>query len=321
MNSWHSYNKVYAIGHAYLKELFQDTVIIEEKCDGSQFSFSLMNGELKFRSKNQEFDEGTANKMFAKAVESVISIKHLLTEGWTYRAEYLQKPKHNVLAYDRIPEKCLILFDVNIGYEDYLAYNDKLNVAKSLGLECVPLLFEGKITNVSSLVDILQTTSILGGQKIEGIVVKNYKRFGVDGKALIGKYVSEDFKEIHGKEWKNGNPKQGDILELIIEKYKTPARWDKAIIHLKERGELEGSPRDIGKLVKEVPADLLSECGDEIKEQLYKWAEDKILRGVIRGLPQYYKERLMKEQFEQDPIYFSKLDTPESFPETNVKDL
>ena len=38
--------------------------------------------------------------------------------------------------------------------------------------------------------ELLQTTSVLGGQKIEGVVVKSYLRF--DKKALMAKFVSPD---------------------------------------------------------------------------------------------------------------------------------
>lgn len=37
----YSYPSIYAIGHKELDELFDDPVLVEEKVDGSQFSFSL----------------------------------------------------------------------------------------------------------------------------------------------------------------------------------------------------------------------------------------------------------------------------------------
>jgi hypothetical protein len=39
MSSWHSYSSIYALGHKALAELFMEPVLIEEKVDGSQFSF------------------------------------------------------------------------------------------------------------------------------------------------------------------------------------------------------------------------------------------------------------------------------------------
>ena len=298
--SWHSYPKVYAIGHAYLRDLFTDPVIVEEKIDGSQFSFGIFNGEVKIRSKGKEMLLDAPEKLFQKAVDTVLALKDKLVDGWTYRGEFLQKPKHNVLAYDRTPANNIILFDINTGEENYLDYGAKQAIARDLGLEVVPLLYEGKITSAAELEALLERTSVLGGQKIEGFVVKNYQRFGRDGKALMGKFVSENFKEKHKKDWKIENPGASDIIQISTDAYRTPARWDKAIIHLKELGQLEDSPKDIGKLMKEVPRDLLAECEQEIKQELFDWAYSKIVRGVVRGLPEYYKERLMKRQFETE---------------------
>lgn len=297
MNSWHSYPKIYALGHAAISELLLDPVVIEEKVDGSQFSFGKFNGEIKMRSKGQELIPGK-EKMFSKAEAFVASVAHLLVDGWTYRCEYLQKPKHNVLSYDRTPANNLILFDINTGQEEYMTYTAKRDAALHLGLETVPLLYLGRVDSVEQFRELLESTSVLGGQKIEGFVVKNYYRFGNDKKALLGKYVSEAFKEKHKVDWKLSNPAQSDIIERLINTYRTGARWDKAIIHMKEQGKLEHSPRDIGLLIKELGADILEECGEEIKQILWEWAWPKVSRGLVRGLPEYYKGKLMESQFE-----------------------
>ena len=299
MNSWHSYPKVWALGHAAIKELFDDPIHAEEKIDGSQFSFGVFNGELKVRSKGQELHLAAPEKMFLKAIETVKELQPLLNDGWTYRAEYLQKPKHNVLAYNRTPNKFLILFDINTGQEQYLSYEDKKKEADRLGLECVPILFSGKISNPAEVFKLLELESCLGGKKIEGIVFKNYSKFGPDKKACIGKHVSESFKEIHRKEWKEENPGQNDIITLLSAKYKSEARWQKAVQHLKEKGRLTGTPADIGLLMKETMQDAQVECEAEIKEDLYKWAWAKIQRTLTHGLPEWYKKQLLEKQFEE----------------------
>jgi hypothetical protein len=139
--------------------------------------------------------------------------------------------------------------------------------------------------------------SFLGGQKIEGIVVKNYQRLTQFGSVMLGKYVSERFKEIHGGEWRKNNPTPGDVVDRIIMDFRTPARWHKAVQHLQERGELEGSPRDIGKLVKEVPDDIFAEAEGEIKDTLFNYFKSKIRRGVVAGLPEWYKQELLERAF------------------------
>lgn len=301
MQSWHSYPSTFAIGHRALQELLLDPVIVEEKVDGSQFSFGLFDHEdgervLHCRSKGAQLNIIAPEKMFTEAVEVVKALP--LTVGWTYRAEYLKKPKHNSLAYDRIPQKHLIVFDINPGHEEYLTYQQKADECARLGLEVVPLLFEGLITSAEQFRSMLDRVSVLGGQKIEGVVVKNYKRFGPDKKVLIGKFVSEAFKEVHAAEWKASNPTRTDIVERLIETLRTPARWNKAIQHLRERGEIEDSPRDIGKLIHEAQSDIEKECMDLIASKLAEWALPQIRRGVVHGLPEWYKDQLVARQFE-----------------------
>jgi hypothetical protein len=272
-----------------------DPILIEEKIDGSQFSFGLIDGQLRMKSKGQELHPGT-NGMFEEALKTVEELKDKLTPGWTYRAEYLRKPKHNALAYNRIPSKCLIVFDINISEETYLDYDSKKLEAENLGLEVVPILFRGMVCDIEQLKNLLDRESILGGQKIEGFVIKNYERFDQSKKALMGKFVSEAYKEVHRSNWKIDNPTSKDIITQIGEDYRTPARWNKAIQHLKERGELKESPEDIGKLLKEVNIDILKECQDEIKQRLFKYAWEKISRISTRGLAQWYKDELLKNQ-------------------------
>jgi hypothetical protein len=157
----------------------------------------------------------------------------------------------------------------------------------------------GNVTEAGSLIDLLDRTSILGGQKIEGIVIKNYNRFGMDKKVLMGKFVSEKYKEVHAGAWRESNPTKTDIIQSLIVAYRTPTRWNKAIQHLRESGGLDGSPKDIGGLIKEVQNDVKAECKEEIMSALFGYAWPQIQRGIVSGLPQWYKDELMKNQFEK----------------------
>ena len=118
--SWHSYGSIYNVGHPAASELFNGPVTIEEKVDGSQFSFGIFDGEVKVRSKGQQLVVDAPEKMFTKAVEQVLARQELLHDGWTYRAEYLRSPKHNTLKYDRHPNGHLVIFDIATSEETYL---------------------------------------------------------------------------------------------------------------------------------------------------------------------------------------------------------
>lgn len=319
----HSYPSIYALGHKAVADIFTEEVIIEEKIDGSQFSFGVYHEpdkasakpgdpinvppddvypfRMRCRSKGAEIQMLAPEKMFTAAVETVQRLAPDLTPNWTYRGEYLSKPKHNSLSYDRVPSQNVILFDINTGLETYLPWEAKAKEAGRLGLETVPCLYHGKIESPDVLREMLHEVSVLGGTEIEGVVVKNYARFTIDKKAMMGKFVSERFKEIHAAEWKGANPNPGDILERLAVMYKSQARWAKAVQHLRESDMLEGSPKDIGLLFREVPKDILKECEAEIKDILFLWAWPRIQRATTAGMAEWYKELLLERQFGADP--------------------
>lgn len=292
------YSKVYGLGHKAIADLFKDSVIVEEKIDGSQISWMKdEQGIVHVRSHHKELILDAPDKMFKIACEVITNMTPLLHPGWIYRGEYLSKPCHNALAYDRVPENNIVLFDIDAAEEDYIADGPKRKEAKRLGLECVPQFAEGKFDTWEGLKKLLDNDSFLGGQKIEGIVIKNYNRFGRDGHALMGKYVSEKYKEVHDTNWKEKNPAQKEIKEQIILALRTPARWNKAVQHLRESGDLQNALQDIGPLIKEVQKDVKEECTGEIADRLVAWAIQDIMRGVVRGLPVWYKEQLATQQF------------------------
>lgn len=324
MGSWGSYSSIFNIGHKAVQDLLSQEVNVEEKIDGSQFSFGLVeanfnsSGEpvdivhryvdglpysLKIRSKGAVMHIDAPEKMFSHGADTVKSLADQLVPGWTYRGEYLAKPKHNALAYDRVPNGHIILFDINSGEQEYLSYENKVAEATRLGLECTPLLDSGRIGSIEQFRGYLNTVSVLGGQNIEGVVIKpkGYNLYGLDKKVLMGKFVSEAFKEVHRKAWGESNPAGKDIIGLIGSAFKTPARWQKARIHLAEAGFLVNDVKDIGFLIREVPEDIKKEHEDEIKEMLFKWAWPSIRRIVTGGLPDWYKDQLLKDAFENQP--------------------
>jgi len=549
MNIW-SYPKIHNVGGRFTENLFKNPVVVEEKIDGSQVGFCKRDGELHFRSKGQVQNIDAPDKLFVEGVEAIKRLD--LQDGWVYRAEYLKKPKHNVLCYDRIPNNHVILFDIETADQSYLTYEQKKEEAARLGLEVVPRLFEGEVRGVEHFRSFMDTVSCLGGQKIEGVVIKNYcvspehktltkdlewvnigdlkdgddllacteeshvhgqgrrfcssrvlhkkssiadvfdielsngkilratanhpwlvyhkskgmyrwketselkpfhtfkqflpvwgnnnsyeagylsgivdgegtlyrwknrinqlsfsqnpgavlteaknlldlleftysesgggnspstkiyisggkreilrfigsirpkrfltnldlnalgeikskfnegllqvssikyvgkreivelqttsktyfvdgfvshnSQFGPDGKVLMGKHVSEAFKEVHRVAWKQANPGPGDIRDRLVAMYKTPARWNKSIIHASEDGSLTNSPKDIGPLIKRIQEDIKEECTEGIKEVLYKWAIGHIMRGCVAGFPETYKNRLVEKQFSDEEL-------------------
>lgn len=299
----HSYPQVFALGHRAVENILEGDVHIQEKVDGSQFSFGSFGGQLEARSKGQQIDLEHPDKLFESGIiwlrEMYTNNPGWLHEGWAYRCEYLGKPKHNVLKYDRVPNHHLALYDIDTGIENYAVPDFIKYESANIGLECVPTLFKGKVENLEQLNKLLDCMSFLGGCPVEGIVIKNYHKFGADKKVLMAKLVRADFKEKHAREWGEANPNRGDVIDKLVQELATEARWQKAVQHLKDNGQLLGEPKDIGLLIREVEADVLKEEGEYVKDRLLQYAWKQIARGITRGLPQWYKEQLAANAFSQ----------------------
>jgi len=295
-----AYPKIYALGHPALADLLRGPVTVQEKVDGSQFSFGVdaLSGDLACRSRGREIFLNAPDSMFKAGVEYVKTLEDKLVPGWVYRCEYLRVPNHNTLAYSRIPTNHLVLFDVMIGLESYADQATVEGEAHKLAIDPIPY-YQVQNMDLEDFQGFMARESYLGGQTVEGVVIKNYHRFcQKTGHVLIGKYVSEQFKEVHNASWKDKNPTGKDFMALLIGKYKTEARWEKAVYRLRDEGKLENSPRDIGGLIKSVWPDIVAECKEDIMEDMWKFYSKQLQRGVVGGLPEWYKLRLAHQQFD-----------------------
>lgn len=291
-----SYPKIIALGDRQIAEIFDGPVEITEKVDGSQFGFGLVDGKLVCRSKGKEQDLDNPDKMFVEGVEYIKSIQDRLPADIYFYGEYLQKPRHSTLAYNTIPKNHIALFGGITTSREVLTHAELGKWASKFDIDVIPLVHYGD-SNAEHVLELMDRESYLGGQKIEGLVVKRPQPWLFMGKILLpvmaGKYVSEKFKEVHQKDWKKLNTGKGQ-LEVLKEKYRTEARWHKAVMHLKEAGKLLGSPSDIGNLMKEVKLDLVTEEQENIKNDLYRLFGEDVLRNATAGLPEWYKEGLLR---------------------------
>jgi len=299
------YPKIFALGSRGTENILSGSHIqITEKVDGSQFAFGKLDGRLRCRSKGQEIHIDSPDKMFEEGVEYVKSIEGRLPEGMVFYCEYLRKPKHNVLAYDNTPLHHLALFAVSDDDTFVTRHSSLRAMAAQLDISVVDVIYEGSGDNVTpeDVLGMIDRVSGLGGQNVEGVVIKKFEEILIGGQLLpvtSAKYVSEKFKEVHSGEWAKENTAKGkwDVWKMG---FQSEARWNKAVQHLKEAGTLDGSPRDIGKLMKEVKEDIVAEEKEAIKDKLWKEFSGDLLRFSTRGLAEWYKEKLVLELGDAD---------------------
>lgn len=295
-----SYTKILAIGGSGTEDALTGNVLIQEKVDGSQFSFGFNeDGQIMMRSKSCPQSIDRYDKMFKEAVEYIQGevdnglFGIVCPKDTYYYCEYLQSPKHNTLKYDRTPKNHLVLFDVL--FQGRWGTREELeNSAKNLNIDIIPELYRGP-ADVEKIKSLLTTQSYLGGQIVEGVVIKNYEQniyIGGHLFPLFTKYVREEFKELHSVDWKIRQPK--DTLADYVKAFAAEPRWQKAVIHMKEAGTLTNSLKDIEPLMDMVQKDVEEEEKDNIKGVLYKMFIKDILRSAIRGIPKWYKNKLLE---------------------------
>lgn len=292
--------KIFAVGTDYVRDLFAEPVEVTEKVDGSQFVFGRLGGRVLVRSKGAVIHPEAPPKMFREGVDYVMSLA--LPDGVVYFCEYLQKPKHNVLAYARTPRNHLCLFAVWRAGGFVADRFELVNEALALDIDPVPLLRAGRVESVDDLRGFLELESYLGGAKVEGVVVKNYARpFLLGGQpipVMSGKFVSEAFKEVHRGSWKAEHTGRGK-WETFVESHRTEARWAKASQRLREAGQLTGTPQDIGRLIAEVKRDVLDEERAEILSFLWREFSPEVARRAVHGLPEWYRGQLAAQSFQE----------------------
>lgn len=295
-----NYPKIWNLGHKEVSDIWNYEVHVEEKIDGSQFSFGVdSGGQLFMKTHHCDVTNDKPFGLFEGVMTWCAANKDKMRPGWTYRGEVIAKPKHNHLAYERVPAGNIVIFDIDRGMEDFLGYIDKQQEALRLGLETVPYMFYGTVNNPETVRSFLDRKPLLGGKMIEGIVIKAYGHYGEDKKTLMAKLVSEKYKEVAKEEGNTMKPAKASIIEGLVAMYKTEARWRKAFQTLRDNNVLKLAPSDIPALRNEVMRDIEVECGDAIKNALYMSFKNDVLRGSVNGLPEWWKQTLVDMSFEK----------------------
>jgi hypothetical protein len=290
------YPKILPLGHRVIDKIYDGVCELTEKVDGSQFRFGIIDNDLACGTKRTRLDLDNPDHLFRPAVAHMKKVAHRLPTNVFFFGETLAKPKHNTLRYNEVPKNHIALFAGMKPDTSMISYEELSDWADILDVDVVPILFRGIVSGPDQIIDLLHTESYLGGPKIEGVVAKNYSHSAmIDDNNyypyLVGKYVSEDFKEQHVKDWKKGTRKQ--TLMEFFQSFQTEARWKKAIQHLRDDGKLTGEPKDIGPLIKELTQDFLDEESEIIMDRLWQEYKKQAIHFVIKGFPEWYKQQIL----------------------------
>jgi len=303
-----AFPKIFQVGERFTTKIWDNPVEITEKVDGSQFSFGRRQGIVYMRSKSAPIFYEDENKMFQEAKDFVKGIEDKLPEGLVFHGEYLNKPKHNTLMYQRVPKGYIALFGITgIDLDDSVEGIGSVrgSWADKFGCDVVPILYQGMAPGGDRyewLINMIHQESGFGLCRREGIVIKNYYQEQIIGGQVIpimsAKIVSNEFKEKHKVSWNAGAGR--DRIEVIGAAYNAKPRWEKMIQRLRDENKLEGSPRDIGPLLKQIHMDIEEEEKENIKDLLWNIFSKDIKRIATRGFPEYYKDKLVHQLTGED---------------------
>lgn len=258
---------------------------ITEKIDGSQITWLNTHEELTISSKKLIlYPNQTIPKQFQPAVEYLIDNRDKIPTNIQFFAETLSKPRHNALKYERVPQNHLYLFAAK-AWPSSVSYSN---------IYTLDMLASYMNIEPPHVVQSINDSSCLGGT-MEGIVYSCY-----NGENLCKiKEVSEAFKEVKQVLKDRKKAMKGvstDYWTEFKQRFKTEARWLKAIAHLNEQGLLNHDDSDIGLLFKEVSQDIVKEEQDTMVDFFNKHFRKELLKTACEGIPQFYREYLQNNR-------------------------
>ncbi len=269
---------------------------VQEKFDGSQFTFAYIEGEFQARSRGQQIVMDTIPALFQASVDGARALCESgeLAPNLLYRCEAFKGPKHNTLLYGRAPLNGFIIYDVQDaltnefwGPKQLASLPQVVEYAPALETE---LTFTLRSDLIEWAAERAQGQSKLGGP-IEGFV---FKEHSPNPERAIVKVVRDEFKELHkgNEEYIRTGSKSG--LDKVLARLAGPARYAKAVSHAQERDELKHGMQDMPVLLQEVHKDLDSDNAD-IKEVLWDVFGKEIKRHIGGGLALWYKDMLRNQ--------------------------
>lgn len=287
------YTSISRMGHKSTIGMFEvgDSIVITEKIDCSNASFTLdENGELQVFSRNVQLDESNNLNGFFQWVHENIKIDEIIPD-YIYFGEWLGTPhKVSYLGY----EKQFFLFDVYSKSDSiYLPFRAVKSEARWVGLNLVPVFYEGEFVSFEHLESYVGKTALNG--KIgelssgEGIVVKNYDKQG------FAKMVTEAFREVHGGAKAYKKPTELGVEGIFVSQTVTPARVEKQFLKLIDEQVLAPDVQieDMGiilkNLVPAVEADIIKEERDMLPEE---YDGKSIRKSVSKRVPPIIKSIL-----------------------------
>jgi len=285
------YPKIHTVGSPETSGIFNEVVVCQSKIDGANLRCRYIAEEDKliFGSRNQMLDNPNPNewkaiRSYRKAFEL---FKNKFIPNVVYFSESMQK---HTISYENIPDT--IGYDVfDVERQEFYNWKTAKVAFENIGIPFINVHFEkhGRDVTIDELKTLIKKSPYKDSGD-EGIVLKCYNKKNIFGRPLWGKIVDELFKEDNKKVFKEIIPTSTNDDYEIIDRYLTEARFKKAILALKENGNVIDMSL-IPKLFKYLGDDILSEnilyISGEWKNLNFKTFYNLIARRCAEMLKEY----------------------------------
>lgn len=250
-------------------------IVCQEKIDGANASIALgESGTLRAFSRRKELNFQNTLEGFYDFVQTLDTEKFsaILGDRFIIFGEWLCA---HTVKYPADKMKRFYVFDVLDTYTDqYVPWSDTKSFADYLGLETVPLFYDGEFMTWEGLLGFVGKTDMGAVPSGEGIVVKSQDRLDnkFSGTPAYVKIVAKEFSEVHqSKLQKEIDPAKiaaKQAMQELAATIVTERRVAKALEKLIEDGVVPHGwdEKNLGAIAKILPRAIYEDCVKEEPE-------------------------------------------------------
>ncbi len=226
------YPKIHTLGSVENKGILDEIVVCQSKIDGANFRCQVEGDHLIYGSHHQLLINPSPEKWIAIRSYEKAFKEHPenFISGVMYCSESMQK---HTIKYENMPD--------TIGYDvydfergEFYEWRAAKQAFEQIGIPFIHIHFEkpGKDITIEELKELMKAHSPYRKEGDEGVTLKCYKKKNVFGRPLFAKLVDDLFKEENRKVFKGQIPTVSNYEQELLDRYLTPARFNKAILKL-----------------------------------------------------------------------------------------
>lgn len=269
-------------------------LVVQEKLDGSNASFTVENGELQCFSRRKKLNEKeTLNGFYGWVHENIQEDVFDFLEDYIIFGEWLVKHK---IQYKEECYKEFYVFDVYDKQEEaYLSLKNMHGIAAYLELKTVKTLLIAEPSHHLNILTPQDIQDLVGKSDMtvkqdtgEGIVIKY-----LDGKSEQEDYykiVSNEFKEFNRQKMKSEIKNNDSVADYAM----TRARMEKMIFRAIEEDRLKEEDLELQNfslVMKEVGQNFVDDIMEEEKDNMIKIIEKQIKKKMPHMLREILEEK------------------------------